>query len=157
VFPHLVQSSFLSGRSMCTRGAASAGGISPNDDNDRHGSHRPHLGRFITSSNQSNAPCELRQVVPLETGHSSPKIRTSVRNRSYVRTGVSSWSQSSMRRYLFIDFLDVLTVLILSLPKASWALVEGVIMRPKRVVVVVADSSTIASTIPSWSSKRLSK
>jgi hypothetical protein len=62
-----------------------------------------------------------------------------------------------MRRYLFIDFLDVLTVLILSLPKASWALVEGVIMRPKRVVVVVADSSTIASTIPSWSSKRLSK
>lgn len=52
-----------------------------------------------------------------------------------------------------IDFLDILIVLILLLPKASWALVEDVITRPERIVV--ASSSTIASAIPSWSSKRL--
>jgi hypothetical protein len=40
--------------------------------------------------------------------------------------------------------LDILTVLILSLPEASQTLVEGVITRPERVVV---GSSTIASAI----------
>ena len=54
-----------------------------------------------------------------------------------------------------IDFLDVLTALIMSLPEASRARADVVITRPARIVA--AGSSTIASAIPGWSSNRLSK